>query len=147
MLMLWNSAVQPLRHSGPPMKLLLKLHAAPVNSEAMTKLCSFFHYGDLYSAFSRLLLRSASDPCTAKKNGFQARVECVRMNPGEQLLCQRKSIPHGRANHRECMGLPCGSTGKRDKEDPHSREQRELQPLVFRVGQKRLLDIINYNLG
>ena len=28
---------------------------------------SFIHYGDLYSAPSRLLLRSAPDPCTAKK--------------------------------------------------------------------------------
>src|SRR6218665_1824712 len=28
---------------------------------------SFIHYEDLYSASSRLLLRSAPDPCTAKK--------------------------------------------------------------------------------
>jgi len=31
---------------------------------------SFIHYGDLYSASTRLLLRSAPDPCTAKKNSF-----------------------------------------------------------------------------
>ena len=42
------------------------------------------HYGDLYSAPSRLQLRSAPDPCTAKKKSFEARVECVRKNPGEQ---------------------------------------------------------------
>src|SRR6218665_358091 len=38
---------------------------------------SFIHYGDLYSAPSRLQLRSAPDPCTAKKKSFETRVECV----------------------------------------------------------------------
>src|SRR6218665_3364602 len=38
---------------------------------------SFIHYGDLYSAPSRLLLRSDPDPCTAKKKSFETRVECV----------------------------------------------------------------------
>ena len=33
---------------------------------------SFIHYGDLYSAPSRLLLRSAPDPCTAKKKSFES---------------------------------------------------------------------------
>src|SRR6218665_1955327 len=47
---------------------------------------SFIHYGDLYSAPSRLLLRSAPNPCTAKKKSFETRVECVRKNPGEQSL-------------------------------------------------------------
>src|SRR6218665_1066602 len=61
----------------------------------------------------------------AKKNSFQTTVECVRMNCGEQSLCQQKSITHGRANHQECTDLPCGGTGKRDNEDPHSIEQRE----------------------
>ena len=31
---------------------------------------SFIHYGNLYSASSRLLLRSAPDPYTAKENSF-----------------------------------------------------------------------------
>jgi len=31
---------------------------------------SFIHYRDLYSAPSRLLLRSAPDPCTTKKKSF-----------------------------------------------------------------------------
>ena|SRR6218665_698469 len=47
---------------------------------------SFIHYGDLYSAPSRLLLRSAPDPCTAKEKSFEARVKCVRKNPGAQLV-------------------------------------------------------------
>src|SRR6218665_628241 len=79
-------------------------------------LSSFIHYGDLYSASSRLLLRSAPNPCMAKKNNFQARVECFGKNPGEQSLCQRKPIPHRGVNHRECTRLSCGSTGKRNKE-------------------------------
>src|SRR6218665_1951640 len=69
---------------------------------------SFIHYGDLYSAPSILLLRSAPDPCTAEKKSFEARVECVRKNPGEQSLCQRKPIPHRGSNHRECTDLGCG---------------------------------------
>jgi len=52
------------------------------------------------------------------KRSFQARVDCVGMNPGEQSLHQRESIPHEKANHRECTGLPCGNIGKREKEDP-----------------------------
>jgi len=67
----------------------------------------------LYSASLRLLLLSAPNPCMAKKNSFQARVECARMNPWEQSLRQRKSIPHGRSNHWECTGLPCGRMNKR----------------------------------
>src|SRR6218665_3620997 len=74
------------------------------------------HYGDLYSAPSRLLLRSAPDPCTAKKKSFETRVECVRKTPGEQSLRQRKPIPHRGTNHRECTGLGCGCTSKRNKE-------------------------------
>src|SRR6218665_2746893 len=77
---------------------------------------SFIQYGDLYSAPSRLLLRSAPDPCTAKKKTFETRVECVRKNPGEQSLRQRKPIPHRGTNHRECTGLGCGCTSKRNKE-------------------------------
>src|SRR6218665_1466412 len=79
-------------------------------------LYSFIHYGDLYSAPSRLLLRSAPDPCTTKKKSFETRVECVRKNPGEQSLRQRKPIPHRGTNHRECTGLGCGCTSKRNKE-------------------------------
>src|SRR6218665_3992435 len=76
----------------------------------------FIHYGDLYSASSRLLLRSAPYPCTAKKKSFEARVECVRKNPGKQSLRQRKPIPHRWTNHRECTSLGCGCTSKRNKE-------------------------------
>src|SRR6218665_40994 len=77
---------------------------------------SFIHYGDLYSTPSRLLLRSAPDPCTTKKKSFETIVECVRKNPGEQSLRQGKPIPHRGTNHRECTGLGCGCTSKRNKE-------------------------------
>src|SRR6218665_1356865 len=60
-----------------------------ITSEYVSFIHSFIHYGDLYSAPSRLLLRSAPDPCTAKKS-FEARAECVRKNPEEQSLGQRK---------------------------------------------------------
>ena len=55
---------------------------------------SFIHYVKLYSAYSRLLLRSAPDSSTDKNSCFKARVECVRVNPGEQSQCQWKPIPN-----------------------------------------------------
>src|SRR6218665_1455261 len=79
-----------------------------VFSLAIITIHSFIHYGDLYSTPSRFLLRSAPDPCTAKKKSFESRVECVRKNPGKQSLRQRKPIPHRGTNHRECTGLGCG---------------------------------------
>jgi len=51
------------------------------------------------------------------------------MNPGDLSKSQWKPIPLGEANHQECTGLHCGSTGKRDKEYPCSMERRE--PLVI----------------
>ena len=39
-------------------------------------------------------------PCTAKEKSFEAKVKCVRKNPGEQSLRQWKPIPHRGANHR-----------------------------------------------
>src|SRR6218665_1369262 len=54
--------------------------------------------------------------------------------------CAKESPFHKEgANHRECTGLPCGSTGKRDKAYSRSSERRELQPLVpgaAKVAQK-----------
>src|SRR6218665_1266155 len=99
----------------------------------------FIHYGDLYSASSRLLLRSAPDPCTAKKKSFKARVECVRKNPGEQSLRQRTPIPHRGANHgTENAGAWIVEVrAKVTKSNPCSNERSELRPLVPGVGQQR----------
>jgi len=55
------------------------------------KFRAFIHYVDLYSASSRLL-RSASDSSMAKKSSFKARVERVRVNPGEQSQCKWKPL-------------------------------------------------------
>src|SRR6218665_1700630 len=52
---------------------------------------SFIHYGDLYSAPSRLL-RSAPDPCTAKEKSFEARVKCIIIpfsNPSDCITCPK----------------------------------------------------------
>src|SRR6218665_1168747 len=105
----------------------------------MLRLGSFIHYGDLYSAYSRLLLNSAPDLCTAKKNNFQARVECVRTNPGSNRYANGIPFHTERPtteNSRVCL-VEVRVTGKRDKEDPRSIERRELRPLVPRVGQQR----------
>src|SRR6218665_1536951 len=101
-----------------PRHPLLKKKTLTKKTQAycLTIILSFIHYRDLYSAPSRLLLRSAPDPCTAKKKSFETRVGCVRKNPGEQSLRQRKPIPHRGTNHRECTGLSSGCTSKRNKE-------------------------------
>jgi len=53
-----------------------------------------FNSEDIYIALLRqLLLRSALDPSTAKKNSFRARIEYVKMDPGEQSQCQWKPVP------------------------------------------------------
>ena len=91
--------------------------------------CSFIHYMDLYSASSRLLLRSAPDSSTAKRSSFKARVRCVRMNPGEQSQCQWKPIPNRGAYHQEFTSLASWSTSKRDRVSPRSIDRREMQPL------------------
>ena len=66
--------------------ILLDILPLPANMQRMLAeadcIHSFIYYGDLYSASSRLLLRSPPDPCTAKKKSFEARVECVRKNLG-----------------------------------------------------------------
>src|SRR6218665_301017 len=59
----------------------------------------------------------------AKMKSFEARVKCVSKNPGEQLLRQRKPIPHRGANHRECTGLGCGVRAKGTKSNPCSNER------------------------
>src|SRR6218665_644129 len=53
------------------------VYASLLSVSSVSGLYSFIHYRDLYSAPSRLLLRSAPDPCTAKKKNFETRVECV----------------------------------------------------------------------
>src|SRR6218665_1688609 len=54
--------------------LLLLLYIAFIVAVYHCVWDSFIHYGDLYSAPSRLLLRSSPDPCTVKKKSFETRV-------------------------------------------------------------------------
>ena len=85
----------------------------------------FIHYEDLYSAPSRLLLRSAPDPSTAEKDSFEARIERFRVDSGMQSQRQREPIPEGGANHWEGAILLSSSAGKRDHEHaPLSRAER-----------------------
>jgi len=55
----WHAASGPTQRIGP----LLTLNSMP-----QYLLIHYVHYGYLYSASSMLLLRSAADPCTAKKH-------------------------------------------------------------------------------
>src|SRR6218665_1763111 len=97
-------------------KKISRFSYAKISDQIFLVIHSFIHYGDLYSAPSRLLLRNAPDPCTAKEKRFEARVKCFRKNPGEKSLRKRKPIRQRGANHRECPGLGCGGTSKRNKE-------------------------------
>src|SRR6218665_1554707 len=102
---------------------------------------SFIHYGDVYSACSRLLLRRAPDHCTAKKNSLNARVEFVRKNHGEQSLHQRKSIPHGEpitANAQVCL---VELQSKRDQEDHPSHRAEETATYGAPGGTAKILQI------
>src|SRR6218665_3666903 len=82
----------------------------------------FVPYGDLYSASSMLLLRSAPDPCTATKNSFQAGIECKYRKCQNKLWgaieVPWKLVPCKWANRRECTGLPCGSTEQKAQRVP-----------------------------
>src|SRR6218665_4008089 len=82
------------------------------------RLSPFIHsfITEIYIAPLQGYYSEALPTLTAKKKSFETRVECVRKNPGEQSLRQRKPIPHRGTNHRECTGLSCGCTSKRNKE-------------------------------
>ena len=54
---------------------------SPQTRRQVSATAFIIHYEDLYSASSRLLLRSAPNPCTCKRNSFLAGVECVGKNP------------------------------------------------------------------
>src|SRR5688572_29247149 len=85
----------------------------------------FIHYEDLYSAPSRLLLRSAPDPSTAEKDSFEARIEIFRVDSGMQSQLKGEPIPERGANHSESAILLSSSAGKRDHEHaPLSRAER-----------------------
>src|SRR6218665_1632363 len=78
------------------------------------------------------LLSSALAPCKAKENSFEVRVECVRVNPSAQSLYQRKSIPHGRANHLECtVLLEVRQKGQRELPIPYQLKYTTRTAILF----------------
>src|SRR6218665_27257 len=61
----------------------------------------FIHYGDLYSAPSRLLLRSAPDPCTAKEKSFDSLPTQRRGGSLAQVdACRQGRAPCGRPHRK-----------------------------------------------
>ena len=52
-----------------------------------------------------------------------------------------KSVQYGRANHRECMGLPCGSMGKRDTEDPPFHRAERTATSGVQSGTAKILQV------
>src|SRR6218665_573376 len=88
---------------------------------------SFIHYMNLYSASSRLLLRSAPDSSTAKKSSFKARVNRglpSRMHEPDELKYGQKgqkvpSVPLIGGNcDLWCLGWDSKDHGVRPKEGP-----------------------------
>src|SRR6218665_1699114 len=95
------------------------------------------HYGDLYSAPSMLLLRSVPDPCTAEKKSFEARVICVRNNPGCNR-CDKGSPFHTEGPTTEnARAWVVEVRAKGTDSNLCSNERSELRPLVPGVGQQR----------
>src|SRR6218665_208681 len=102
---------------------------------------SFIHYGDLYSASSRLLLRSAPDPCTAKMNSFEATVECVRMNPESNRSANESPFHTEGQTTENVRAWLVEVRTKGTKSNPRSIERRELRLLVHGVGTTKISEV------
>src|SRR6218665_555316 len=70
------------------------------------------------------------------KRSFEAIVKCVRKNPGEQSLHQRKPIPH-RGQPPRMHGPGLWRYEQKEQRVTCSNERSELRPLAPRVGQQR----------
>src|SRR6218665_3821789 len=95
----------------------------------------FIHssHGDLYSASSRLLLRSAPNP---KKKSFEVGVECVRERILGSNRCAKESPFHTEGTTTENARVWLVEVrAKGTKSNPRSIERSELRPLVPGVGQ------------
>jgi len=69
---------------------------------------------------------------------FQARVECVRMNPGEQSQCQWMPIPHRGPTTDNAWVCLVEVRVEGTRSTPHFIERRYLQPLKLEVGQQNV---------
>src|SRR6218665_1882380 len=112
----------------------------------MLSMHSFIHYGDLYSAPSRLLLRSAPDPCTAKKKSVETRVECVRKNPGEQSLRAWMSSNRLLLNPHKTQYIWLGTRQQLDKLDSESLSA-EFPTFLFSTSVRDLGVILDQELS
>src|SRR6218665_1575460 len=92
---------------------------------------SFIHYRDSYST-SKVITQKRM----AKKNSFQARVECVRKNPGEQLKFHCKPLHTERLTTESARVYLVEVRARGTKITPHFVEWRELRSLVPMVGQQ-----------
>lgn len=73
----------------------------------------------------------------AKNNSFEARIECVRVDPGKQSQQQKKSVPHNRTNHREDIFFCIVDVRARlIKGTLCSTKLLDMQPLVSKVEHK-----------
>src|SRR6218665_628475 len=94
---------------------------------------SFIQYGDLYSASSRLLLRSAPGPCTLKRTVLRQ-----EYNVSERILesnrCAKRSPLYTEGPTTEnARAWVVEVRAKETKSNPCSNERSELRPLVSGV--------------
>jgi len=86
---------------------------------------------------SRVIISVAPDPCMAKRKSFEARVKCVRKNPGGNL-CDKGSPFHTEGPITDnARARVVDVRAKGTKSNPCSDEQSELRPLVPGMEQQR----------
>src|SRR6218665_3858277 len=107
-------------------------------SKCNTNIHSFIHYGDLCSAPSRLLLRSAPDPCTAKNKSFETRVECVRKKERAYVTVGQIHRPKGSmylpnssslSSSADKSGMSSSESAPKKTGDAITREHEKLSKL------------------
>jgi len=104
-------------------KVISYTHRAPANTHKKNAfllgsfLNSIIIFINEYCIYYRKVCYKLSElniiSITAKKNSFEARVECIRMNHGEQSLCQRKSIPQRRGQPPRMHGSALWKYGQK----------------------------------
>src|SRR5688572_5765647 len=98
---------------------------------------SFIHYEVLYSAPSRLLLRSAPDPSTAEKDSFEASIERFRVDSGMQAQHQREPFQREGPTTEKARFCLVAVRAKGTMSTPRSVERRERRPGAPKVGHQR----------
>ena len=89
------------------------------------------------TAFPRVVIEKTRQQLTKldiADMSFEARVECVRKNPGKQSLRQRKPIPHRGPTTENARAWVVEARAKGTKSNSCSVERSQLRPLVPGVG-------------